>query len=55
MATIPMSSSRFSTSSVRSMTRTCPNSVWWLIHMMPMVMKLTTYAEYCGQPMASTR
>ncbi len=39
---MPMSSSRLSTSSGRSMSRMCPNRVWWFVHMMPMVMKLTT-------------
>ena len=42
MATTPMSSSRLSTSSGRSTRVTWAMIVWWFIHMMPMVRKLTT-------------
>jgi len=42
MATMPMSSSRFRTRSGRSTLATWARIVWWFIHMIPIVRKLTT-------------
>jgi hypothetical protein len=41
-ATMPMSSRRLSTSSGRSTRLTWARIVWWFIHMIPIVRKLTT-------------
>ena len=45
IATIPSSRSRLSTSTGRSTRLMWANIVWWFIHMIPMVRKLTTYAK----------
>ena len=42
MATTPISSSRLMTSSGRSTRVMWAKIVWWFIHMIPMVRKLTT-------------
>ncbi len=42
MATTPMSRNRLITRTGRSTRVKWPKIVWWFIHMMPMVRKLTT-------------